>query len=834
MARKITAGIELDLKDQLSPKIKGAGISVQDFADDASGAAEKVSKTFSGTEGVRGAGDSVKGFAYDAARAAKNVNRAFSGADGIRGAGISLQSFAGNAVSAAEKVNRAFSGTAGILGGLGISIGALSTVRSAIGLDARLVRLGLTANLDAQKVNELKRAIFETAQLPDIKLDTGSIISALEVILEKTGDIGQASRENLENLARAVQAAGTDGAAMGDVFSEFAKNKFTAEEITKLMDDIITISDMGEYTFVNFANTAKSVLSSYSLIGNTPENVKNAVIAMQVLTAGTKSADVAATVLDSTMRELTDPKKRKALENLGINVRNNATGELRDFNDILLDVAEAYKNIYKADYINTIFGSETQKAIRAYGSEFAKTIPQMKDLGDTTGTLAGKAAVMSETLKANLQNLQTVFYNFADKNLTGPLQDLTELLNKLAENPEKVEAAIRGIAIGIGTLAAVKIGAGIISFVASLNSLKSGSGLNMSGLANAAGGAGIPVHVTNWGGQAGSSMMPGAGIGGPVPGTGSAGSPAQPALLNNRSPLESARSAVGNISGKQYARGAAGAGITAAIFEIPQMVGELQAIAQDETLTNRERGEAKGGAIGDATGSIIGAAAGGAAGIAAGAAVGAAVGSVVPVLGTAVGALVGAGVGAIGMWLGGRTGRAVGAAIGGAVAGDDEALAKKAEREAFSPSPGIAPAHAPALSGLGIYTEGTYSTASPGLPDFSYNTANTTTTGPGRTYWVNDLIVTPQGRYSTHPDDYIIAMKNPAALVNNDMRSEVRTVERVSRAMPPAPVIVEGEIELHSDLVIDDKGYRLRQSTGKNTTPYKFAVGSAKNARLIQ
>jgi hypothetical protein len=98
-------------------------------------------------------------------------------------------------------------------------------------------------------------------------------------------------------------------------------------------------------------------------------------------------------------------------------------------------------------------------------------------------------------------------------------------------------------------------------------------------------------------------------------------------------------------------------------------------------------------------------------------------------------------------------------------------------------------------------------------------------------YPVNDLIVTPQGQFSTHPDDYILAMKNPSALVNNEIRNEVRSVERVPHA--PTPVIVEGEIQLMSELVIDDKGYQLRQQVGKNTTPYKFAVGNVENARMI-
>jgi hypothetical protein len=707
----------------------------------------------------------------------------------IRGAGISVQGFADKAVGVAEKVNKAFSGVAGTLGTLGVSIGALSAVKSTIDLDSRMVRLGLTANASSQEVNALKRQIFETAQMPDIKLDTDSIISGLEVVMTKVGDL-RFVENNVRNIALAIQASGESGDAMGAVFAEFAKFGYTMEEILPLMNDLIAQGDQGAFTFGEFAKNAPAVFSAYSAIGTTPEHIRKANAAMQILMAGTKSADIAVTALNSTMAELSDPDKQEKLHALGIDVRDTATGEFRDFNDIMFDIVAKAEEMGNADFFGTIFGTTAMQAVRAYITQGERMFDSLVNLGDTTGRLEQKSATMADTLKANLQNLQTAFLSFADKNLTGPLQDLTNLLNKVAENPEKVEAAIRGIAIAIGGLAAIKISAGIISFIASLNSLKSGGGLNMSGLANAGGGAGIPVHVTNWGGVAGSSMIPGVGNG--IPAAGRGGNPIQPALLNNKTPLESARNAVGNITGKQYAMGATGAGIAAAFVEIPQMIGELQAIDRDETLTGRERGKAKGGAIGDATGSIIGAAAGGAAGIAAGAAVGAAVGSVVPVLGTAVGALVGAGIGALGMWLGGKAGRVVGTAIGEAAAGDDEAPAS-------GQTPGIA--QSPRFRGR-------------------------------RPRPVNDLIVTPQGQFSTHPDDYIFAMKDPAALVNNEIRGEVRTIERIPPAIPP--VIVEGEIILHSELSIDDKSYRLRQTIGKNTTPYKFAVGDAKNARIIQ
>jgi phage tail tape-measure protein len=295
------------------------------------------------------------------------------------------------------------------------------------------------------------------------------------------------------------------------------------------------------------------------------------------------------------------------------------------------------------------------------------------NLGDTTGLLQKKSATMAGTLQSNIKNLQTAFNSFADSNLTKPLEHLTDLLNKLAEDPERIKKVFTGIAFGIGAIAAVKGIAGISRFVGSLLQLKGGK-IDLANSLNMA--TAMPVYVTNWGGS-----TPGIGAGGQFQ------QPQQsltPQLSNN--PSTSAKTAVGNITPKQYAGAAGGAAITAAFVKIPQMINELDAIKQNEELTAKERGKAKGGAIGDASGSIIGAAAGGAAGIAAGAAVGAAVGSVVPVLGTAIGALVGAGIGAAGMWLGGKAGRAFGGSIGESMANDETQTQSKEKDWRDSPT----------------------------------------------------------------------------------------------------------------------------------------------------
>jgi hypothetical protein len=264
-------------------------------------------------------------------------------------------------------------------------------------------------------------------------------------------------------------------------------------------------------------------------------------------------------------------------------------------------------------------------------------------------------------MKSALKGLQNAIMAQSDGALTKPLEGLTRLLN---ENPKGLEMAIKGVAAALIALTALKAFSSVVSFMANIKSLKGGN----AG-AGITGGAGIPVHVTNAGSLGGLGV-------GKTPNGMPAGTP-----LANGTPFNNARNAVANLTPKQYAAGGAAGGITAAFVAIPAMVKELDAIKQNEELTNKERGKAKGGAIGDASGTIVGGIAGGLGGVAAGAAVGAAVGSVVPVLGTAVGALVGAGVGALGMYLGSKAGRKIGEGIGEGLAKDEPQLPEAYYRE---------------------------------------------------------------------------------------------------------------------------------------------------------
>jgi TP901 family phage tail tape measure protein len=572
---------------------------------------------------------------------------------GMHKAAGAASGFADKTLGAVEKIDKALSGTAAKLAAFGLTLSVGAAAKGIIELDHRMTRLGLTANASAEQVAKIKQSIFDIAQSQDVKVDPTEILAGLEVVMEKVGDI-KFVEENIKNLGLAIQATGEGGAPIGDILSEFAKFGYTAQDVTKLMDDLVAQGDQGAFTFAEFAKNAPAVFSAYSAIGNTPEHMKKANAAMQILVAGTKSSDVAVTALNSTMNELADPEKQKKLRQLGISVRDSG-GNFRDFNDIMFDIVNKAKEMGNADFFGTIFGSVSMQAVRSYMTQGERMYAGLIDLGDTAGTLQGKSAVMAKTLQSNITNLQTAFGKFVNSGLAKPLEHLTDLLNKLAEDPERLKKVFTGIAVGIGAIAAVKGIAGISRLVGSLAQLKGGK-INIAESLNMA--QAMPVYVTNWGGGAVSA----------------AGLPAIPGFTGTGSPT-----AGSIITGQQLADAGIRGGMMAAAVAIPQMMGELNEIKANENLTDQERSRAKGGAVGQGMGTIVG----GAGGMAAGAAAGMLIGSVVPVIGTAIGGIVGAGIGALGMWLGGKAGRAVGEGIGGALADDGS----KRTTAPFQPSP---------------------------------------------------------------------------------------------------------------------------------------------------
>lgn len=578
---------------------------------------------------------------------------------GIKNAGTATRNFADGAKTAVEAVNKAFSGTGAALATLGVSFSVGSAVNEVIKFDDKLTRIGLTADASAEQVKNLKDKIFDAALNSDIKVDTTSIADALDVVMTKTGDLAY-SEANIRNIATAIKATGESGEAIGSVFAEFQKFGYTAEQITQLMDDMVKQGDQGAFTFGEFAKAGSAVISAYSAIGTAPDDIKRANAAMQIIMKGTKSAEIAVTALGSAMAELSSPDKQQKLMAIGVRVRDES-GKFRDFNDIMADLLKVSQKVGNTDFLGNIFGESAMKAVRAYSNFYDDMYPKLIDLGDTSGAMNDKASTMAETLSSNLKNLQTAFIRFADLNLAQPLEKFTELLNSLAENKAVYQGIFTGLATLAGAIGTIKIASGVHSFVAEFLKLKNG-GANIN-IGSGVSGQGMPVYVTNWGGQAGSAASPTAHTGqGGIPS--SVGTAAKSGIKGKIATAGNAAKAAATTTGL---KAAGAAGVLTAFEAVPQAMAEWKIAEDNEDLTNKQKGKAQGGAVGAAAGKVVGAAGG----AWAGAVAGAAIGSVVPVIGTALGGLVGAGVGALAGYFGGKGGRWLGEKIGEGLTKDD-------------------------------------------------------------------------------------------------------------------------------------------------------------------
>lgn len=584
--------------------------------------------------------------------------------------GTATKKFSSDTLAAVNKIDGVFSGMKTKLGAIGVSLSLGAASNEIIDLDARLTRMGMTADASAEQVNRLKQKIFEAARDPNIKMGTPKIVEALESVMTKTGD-WQYIEDNVKNIAVALQATGEQGESIGDMFADFQKGNYKVDEISHLMDVLVKQGDQGEYTMGKFAKTIKSVRSAYSLIGTSVEDTKKLGAVMQILISGTKNEEAAVTSLDAIMSELADPKKQEQLGIIGVRVRDTA-GNFRDLADIMQDVLAVAEKEGNTDFLGEVFGMTSMKAIRAF-QQYGKNYKKLTEgLGDTTGALEAKSARMAGTMKANLQNLQTTFLKFADTNLAKPLERLNDLLSYLSEKPERLEKVFNTIKYGLGAIVAVKGLAKVSGFIGSISGgirTLTGGGMQaaLGGAlpGNGAGAAsGLPVFVTNMGqgGMGASNSLSQAASGG------AAGTPTLGGIMD--------------ANARNFRNGAIQMGVlqtvTTGMVKTLAAIDEVRSINADTSLSDKEKAQKKGGAIGDAIGTTVGTGLGVAAGAFAAGKIGAAIGTfIAPGIGTAIGGAIGMAGGGLVGWLGGKLGRTVGEKIGEAV-GKDEVIPESA------------------------------------------------------------------------------------------------------------------------------------------------------------
>ncbi|HAS6162351.1 phage tail tape measure protein [Vibrio vulnificus] len=541
--------------------------------------------------------------------------------------------------------------------------GAGSAV-AVMGLEERYERLGIQAGKSREEMAALRKEMFATSQQADIRVDQAEMLSAVEKIVEKTGDL-KFAQENMANIGRVMQATGAAGLDVGEMFADM-RDKFglkNSDEVLSAIDTLVVQGKAGAFTLQNLAAEGASVSAAYAAMGRTgPKAVQEMGAMLQIARMGSGSAAEAASAMESVLADIT--ANYEDIEALGIQVFDEealARGEkkFRDIPSILKEIMDATDS--DITQYSELFGDEAMRMMKVLASANGKT--KLNDFlaidGDGTAVLQDSARA-AMTANAAMMSLKTAWLSFADDNLAEPIAAVADAINSIdpstMQTTLKVATGLAATLAGIwATRKAMRVGSSIMDFV------RGGSG-GEGGSPDLLGSAGVQkVYVTNMP----SDGLPSSGGGRRRGGRGRAIRPRAGAL---GSAANLARSGGSLLSGAARKLPYLGAALG---------IADIGATLMDSSLSGTDKSREVGGTIGNMGG------------MAAGAMAGAALGSVVPVLGTAIGGVIGGALGGLG---GSSVGRWIGRWIGGWFGGDDKPKtevadsAKSAQVVAASPS----------------------------------------------------------------------------------------------------------------------------------------------------
>ncbi|WP_018169087.1 phage tail tape measure protein [Thioalkalivibrio sp. ALMg9] len=406
----------------------------------------------------------------------------------------------------------------------------IGTLRSLGRMEERFARLGIQSQRSAEDMERLRRQIFDTARAPDIRVDPSEITSAIESIIEKTGDL-QFAEDNLRNIAAAISATGAEGTNIGEIMAEFQKMDVRApEQVLRAIDTLNEQGKEGAFTLQNLAALGPRVVTAYSALGRQgPEALREMGAALQVIRQGTGSSEQAATAFEALLRTFQDADRASELQRRsGVQIFDPDELErgrevLRPINELMSEIVEAAGG--RTSRLSEVFDAQAMRAFNSALAEYNRTGAVesldrfLQVQGDGTATFRDSERA-AQTSAAAMRNLASAWNDFADQNLSGPIQAAADALNSLDKETVdrwfRIGGAIAGIVASAYAIRSVgRLGRDLTMGARSVL----GGGMTTGGVAGGLGGAAsraapTPVYVVNWGGMPGGGAGRGGGAGG--------------------------------------------------------------------------------------------------------------------------------------------------------------------------------------------------------------------------------------------------------------------------------------------------------------------------------
>ncbi|EGU38360.1 phage tail tape measure protein [Vibrio scophthalmi] len=348
--------------------------------------------------------------------------------------------------------------------GFAASLAGGISFRNAVTLEQRMARIGVNAGISTEKIKALQEQVYQSAMNRNIAADPSEILSAIEKIASRTGDL-EFARKNVEALGQAIQATGAMGIDIGGLAADL--RKLDIDDVSRSINILSSQGNEGAFELKDLAQFGPRLLSAYSAAGRRGESaITELGAAMQVLVSSTGSPDMAATAFESLLNELQNPQKQKQLAMSGIKLyeKNEQRKDiLRSLPEIMTDVVTKFDgNMVR---IGMIFGDEARRGFSDISSEMknkgkVEGFNKFMDMDFDFNKSRNDAATMAQTTASGLQRLSTSWDYFILNQLNEPLNELADTLHGVST--ETMQSAYNigkwVAAIGGATLIMRKIG----------------------------------------------------------------------------------------------------------------------------------------------------------------------------------------------------------------------------------------------------------------------------------------------------------------------------------------------------------------------------------------
>ena len=347
-------------------------------------------------------------------------------------------------------------------------------------------------------------------------VDANTILNGISRIGEVTGDFGF-SEQMGETLAKAAKASGASVEELAAVAASMKTSMgWGAEQISGAFNSLIIQGDQGSYTLQKFAAEGKALLAAASSFGiKSQDQFANFGAYLQVMNTSIKSEAELTTSVSALFNELIS--KGKDLQKKGIHVFDKQ-GNLNDFDVIMHELMEKTDGNIKK--ISPMFGAAALKALVPVMAEYKngwKTLEGITKSGQegmtNTDEMDKRFEKTANDFNTNVNKMKAVAQQFADEQLAGPVEKLTDALKYLSEHQGIVTAGFQAMKAAALALAAVKIGGfvkqigGLAMDIKGIWSRKSAGGNAATSAVEAATGGVQKVFVTNMGSGFGSNYM---------------------------------------------------------------------------------------------------------------------------------------------------------------------------------------------------------------------------------------------------------------------------------------------------------------------------------------